>query len=332
MTRSKFPLALTRRLAAIGTAALLAGTAYAEDVTLRFSTAGPAVDFLAVSMESFADKVAEADVGVTVEVYPGSSLVRQGAEVPALQRGNLEMSTMNTFEISGQVPEFGFLNRAFLFEDYDQMKAAMDGPVGEALKAATAEIMDIEILSVAYLGSRQLNLRDLHEVSGPDDLAGVQMRMPASPEWLLLGESLGVSPTPMAMSETYVALQTGSVDGQENPLSILKAAKFDEVTKQVILTSHLVQPVFYAIAKPAWDEMSAEQQEVVKTAAIAAAEENNTARLADEAKVADLLTEEGLRVDAIDLTAFREKADAVYGASDLAAAWDQDLMQQAMGK
>ncbi|NIZ07981.1 TRAP transporter substrate-binding protein DctP [Pseudooceanicola sp. HF7] len=322
---------LLARLAALGTAALMASTALADDVTLRFSTAGPAADFLAKSMESFADKVAEADIGVTVEVYPGASLIRQGAEVPALQRGNLEMSTMNTFEVSSQVPSFGFLNRAFLFADYDQMMAAMNGPVGDALKAATAEEMGIEILSVAYLGSRQLNLRDAIDVTGPEDLTGVQVRMPASPEWLLLGESLGVSPTPMAMSETYVALQTGAVDGQENPLSILKAAKFDEVTKQVVLTSHLVQPVFYAIAKPVWDDMTPEQQEIVQSAALEAAEENNSARLADEAKVADILKSEGLRVDAIDLAPFHAKADEVYGASDLAAEWDQDLMHQAMG-
>ena len=322
---------LLTRVAAIGTAALLATTALADVSTLRFSTAGPGADFLAKSMESFAEQVAEADIGITVEVYPGSSLVRQGSEVQALQRGNLEMSTMNTFEVAGQVPAFGFLNRAFLFEDYDQMMAVMNGPVGEALKEATAKEMGIEILSVAYLGSRQVNLREVREVSSPEDLEGIHMRMPASPEWLLLGESLGVSPTPMSMSEVYVALQTGAVDGQENPLSILKAAKFDEVTKQVVLTSHLVQPVFYAIAKPVWDEMSPEQQEVVKSAAIAAAEQNNTARYADEQKVADALTAEGLQVDAIDLTPFREKADEVYAASDLAKEWDQALMQQAMG-
>ena len=327
MTR---PFSLLNRLAAVGTALLLAGAAQADDVTLRFSTAGPGPDFLAKSMESFAQKVADAGVGVTVEVYPGSSLVRQGAEVAALQRGNLEMSTMSTFEIAQQVPAMGFLNRAFLFKDYDQMMEVMSGPFGETLHDAVATGMDIEILSTAYLGSRQLNLREVHDVTGPADLAGVRMRMPASPEWLLLGESLGVSPTPLAMSETYVALQTGAVDGQENPLTILRAAKFDEVTQQVIITNHLVQPVFYALAKPIWDDMTAEQQAAVKAAAIEAAGENNAARYADEQKVAGMLEAKGLTVSRIDLTPFYEKADAVYGASDLPKQWDQDLMTQIM--
>ena len=319
------------RAVALTTTILIAGPALSDDITLRFSTAGPAPDFLAVSMESFAEKVAAADVGVTVEVYPGSSLVRQGSEVPALQRGTLEMSTMNTFEIAGQIPEMGFLNRAFLFDDYEQMMSVMEGPFGETLHDVVAEQMDIEILSTAYLGSRQLNLREARDVATPEDLEGVRMRMPASPEWLLLGESLGVSPTPMAMSETYVSLQTGSIDGQENPLSILKAAKFDEVTEQVIITNHLVQPVFYALSKPVWADMSAEQQEVVKAAAIEAAGENNAARFADEQKVSAALEEGGLRVDVIDLTPFYEKADAVYAESDLTATWNQDLLNQIMG-
>jgi len=329
MTHPRF---LTALLAAAGASLMLCATAQAEEVKLRFSTAGPAADFLAKSMDGFAKAVADAQVGVTVEVYPNASLVRQGAEVQALQRGNLEMSTMNTFEVSGQVPRFGFLNRAFLFADYDAMMKAMTGPVGPALKKATAEEMGIEILSIAYLGSRELNLREARTVSKPEDLAGIRMRMPASPEWLLLGQSLGVSPTPMAMSEIYVALQTGSVDGQENPLTITKAAKFNEVTKQVIITNHLVQPVFYAIAKPVWDKMDAKQKDVVGKAALAAAEENNRNRVADEKKVADALKAEGLRVDVIDLAPFRAKADAVYAASDLAKAWDQALMKQAMGQ
>ena len=97
------------------------------------------------------------------------------------------------------------------------------------------------------------------------------------------------------------------------------------------MTSHLVQPVFYAMAKPAWDAMSEEQQEVVKAAAVEAAAENNEARYADEQKVAETLAAGGLRVDEIDLTPFREKADAVYSESDLAKEWDQDLMSQIMG-
>lgn len=307
---------------------LLVGSAAASDMVLRFSTAGPPPDFLAKSMESFANQIAEADIGVAVEVYPSSSLVRQGAEVPAIQRGNLEMSTMTTFEVAAQVPDLGFLNRAFLFRDYEHMMGVMAGPVGERVVERVREVMDIEILSVAYLGTRTLNLREARDVDGPEDLDGVQLRMPATPEWLLLGESLGVSPTPMPMSEVYVALQTGAIDGQENPLTITRAARFNEVTEQVVLTAHLVQPVFYAIGSEPWAALTSEQQEVVRSAAIAAARENNEGRYADEQDVVEQLRSDGMRVDEPDLAAFRARADEVYAASDFARDWDADLMAE----
>jgi tripartite ATP-independent transporter DctP family solute receptor len=322
---------IARGFAALTMATLLtAGAAQAADLTLRFSTAGPPADFLAKSMESFKADIEKAGVGIKVEVYPSSKLFRQGTEVPAIQRGNLEMSTMNTFEISQQIPAFGFLNRAYLFKDYDHMMMVMQGPVGNALHDAVAKTMGIEILSTAYLGTRQVNLRKARPVKTPDDLKGVKMRMPASPEWLLLGRTLDVEPTPMGMAEVYVALQTGTVDGQENPLTIMYAAKFFEVTQQVVLTSHLVQPVFFALAKPVWDKMTDAQKKVVKDAAIKAADQNNKGRYANEKQVADLLKTKGLKIETPDLAAFRANADKIYAASDLAKKWDAKLMAQAM--
>ncbi|MGE0061548.1 MAG: DctP family TRAP transporter solute-binding subunit [Xanthobacteraceae bacterium] len=322
---------VARCLAGPAIAALVGiGAANAADVTIRFSTAGPPADFLAKSMETFKAEVEKANAGVKVETYPGSKLFRQGTEVPAIQRGNLEMSTMTTFEVSQQVPSFGFLNRAYLFRDYDHMIKSMAGPVGKAVHDAVAKDMGIEILSVAYLGTRQLNLRKARAVKGPDDLKGVKLRMPATPEWLLLGRTLNVEPTPMAMPEVYVALQTGAIDGQENPLTIMYAAKFNEVTEQVVLTSHLVQPVFYAISKPFWDKLTAAQKKVVKDAAVKAADENNKGRHGNEQQVAELLKSKGLKVDAVDLALFRANADKVYASSDLAKKWDAKLMAEAM--
>jgi tripartite ATP-independent transporter DctP family solute receptor len=320
-----------RRIAVPVLAILLASSAaQAADLILRFSTAAPPADFLAKSLEAFKADVEKANVGIKVNTYPGSKLFRQGTEVPAIQRGNLEMSTMTTFEVSQQIPRFGFLNRAYLFKDYDHMMKVLAGAVGKALDAAVAKDMGIEILSVAYLGTRQVNLRKARVVKAPEDLKGVKMRMPASPEWLLLGRTLNVEPTPMAMPEVYVALQTGAIDGQENPLTIMNAAKFFEVTEQVVLTAHLVQPVFFAIGKPFWDKLSDAQKKVLKEAAVKAADQNNKGRLGDEKRVADLLKTKGLKVDAVDLAPFRANADKIYASSDLAKKWDAGLMAEAL--
>ena len=327
---------MTRRSLALAALAAVvlgaAGPAVAQDKTIRFSHAGPAPDFLNKGAEHFAGLVNDAGAGLTVEVYPASSLFRQGTEVPAIQRGNLEMSVMTTFEVAAQVPEWGFLNRAYLFNDHDHMMSVMSGEIGDKLKADVAEAMDIEILAIDYLGTRQLNLRQARDVAGPDDLSGIKLRMPATPEWLLLGQTLGVEPTPMAMPEVYVALQTGAVDGQENPLTITAAAKFNEVTEQVVLTSHLVQPVFYAISKPFFDGLTAEQQDLLRSAALEGAKLGNEQRYADEQSVAERLAAGGMRVDEIDLAPFKARADEVYADAPLAQPWDKDMMQEIMGQ
>jgi TRAP-type C4-dicarboxylate transport system substrate-binding protein len=250
--------------------------------------------------------------------------------VPALQRGNLEMSTMTTFEVAQQVPEYGLFNRAYLFRDYEHLRHVFDGPIGTDYKRTVADKMGIEILAVAYLGTRHVDLRQKRSVKAPADLVGVKMRMPAGPEWLLLGKAIGVSPVPLGMPEVYLALKTGSIDGQENPLSILNAAKFYEVTEQVVLTAHMVQPVFFNIAKPFWDKLTPEQRNVVATAARNAAKLNDTGRLADEKAIVDALKGRGLAVDVIDLAPFRAMADKVYAESDATKAWDAGLTHRVL--
>jgi tripartite ATP-independent transporter DctP family solute receptor len=320
------------RLTGLALAAAVAVTAPAfaqSKIQLRFSTAAPPPDFLSRSLERFRDEVEKAAPNqFDIKLHPGSSLFRQGTEVPAIQRGNLEMSTMTTFEVAQQIPEWGFMNRAFLFRDWDHAAKVLSGPIGAQYRKDVAEKMGIVVLAPTYLGTRQLNLRTRKDVKGPADLSGVKLRMAGGPEWQLLGSALGVTPTPMAMPEVYLALKTGSIDGQENPLTIMNAAKFYEVTEQVVLTAHLVQPVFYALRKETWDLLSADQKKVIQAAADAATAQNNEARLNDEKLVADRLKTAGLTVTALDLRPFHDNAEKVYAASDFAKAWNKTLMDQ----
>jgi tripartite ATP-independent transporter DctP family solute receptor len=319
----------TRRLVLAGAAALAVPfAARAQAVTLRVSTAAPPSDFLSRALDGFKTAVEAGDAGIKVQVFPASTLFKQGTEVPALQRGTLEMSTMTTFEVAQQIPEFGLFNRAYLFNSYDHLRRVFDGPVGTEYRAAVADKMGIVILATTYLGTRQVNLRNARHVATPEDLSGVKMRMPSGPEWLLLGRTIGVSPVPMGMPEVYLALKTGTIDGQENPLTILNAAKFYEVTQQVVLTAHMIQPVFINIAKPVWDKLSPAQQAVVQAAATQAAKANQEARLADEQSVAANLKTRGLQVDSIDLTPFRALADKVYAGSDMAKSWDPSWLKR----
>src|SRR6202171_6397498 len=130
---------------AVGAPVLTIGSGRAADVSIRFSTAAPPSDFLAKSLEAFKAEVEAAGLGVKVETHPASTLFRQGTEVPALQRGNLEMSTMTTFEVAQQIADYGLFNRAYLFRDYDHLRHVFDGPIGADYRRVVGDKMGIEI-------------------------------------------------------------------------------------------------------------------------------------------------------------------------------------------
>ncbi len=327
---------ITRRtaVAALATAPLAAASLVAAaraqpaPARLRVSTASPPSDFLAKALDGMKAELDAAKVGLATEIYPAGTLFKQGTEVPALQRGTLEMSTMTTFEVAQQIPEYGFLNRGYLFRDYDHLRHVFDGPLGASYRKDVSDKMGIEILAVAYLGTRQVNLRKRRTANTPADLSGIKMRMPGGPEWLLLGRALGVGPVPLGAPEVYLALKTGTIDGQENPLSIFNATKLYEVTEQVVLTSHLLQPVFINIATTAWNKLSPEQKIALQAAAVRAQQNNDETRLADEKTVTEGLVARGLTVNTPDLAAFRANADAVYAEADMAKAWNAALLKQ----
>lgn len=322
-----------RGFAAFAGALLLAtGVAHAQ-VRLKFSTAAPPSDFLTKAMQSFKTMVDHDAPGkFEIDIHPASTLFRQGTEFAAIERGTLEMSTGTAFSVSRQMPELGFLNRAYFIRDYKDLRRIFDGPFGTTYTDMVAKHLGVRIFAVGYLGTREVNLREARKVASPADLKGIKMRMPSSPDWLLLGHTLGVSPVPMAMPEVYLGLKTGTIDGQENPLTILAAAKFYEVTKTVVMTDHLVQPVFFDISEKVFAKLPAAEQAVLERDAKAAMLENDKARLADEARVLDLLKEKGLTIEHPDLAPFRANADRVYADSSLAKKWDKKLMAEAQGK
>ena len=297
----------------------------ADPVTLRFSASSPPSDFLSLAMDTFKTEVVRTTAGrVIVETYPGNVLFRQGTEIAAIQRGTLQMSTGTTFELAEQLPQYGLFDRAYLLRDYAHLRHVFDGPIGTAYKAEVLRKMGLRILSVAYLGTRQVALRSARRVDGPKDLSGVKLRVPAGPEWQLLGQALGTSPTPMAMASVYLGMQTGTIDGEENPLTILSAAKLYEVSKQIVLTSHMVQPVFFNIGEPVWQQLSHDDQAAVQRAAVAAQQQNDQARLADEQKVLGDLKAREIAIATPDLNTFRSAADKSYAIAE--QQWDRAML------
>jgi tripartite ATP-independent transporter DctP family solute receptor len=263
-----------------------------------------------------------------VQIHLNASLFKQGAEPAAMARGNLELSSISAFDIAKLVPAFSIFTAGYVVRDPAHQQKVFDGPIGEELFRAVSEKMDVTVLSTAYLGTRQLNLREVREVRTPTDLKGVKLRMPGSREWLFLGEALGATATPLAFGEVYLGLKTGTIDGQDNPLPTVRAAKFHEVTRQLVLTGHLVDGLFIAISNRTWNALSPQLKQSVKAAAQAAAAFNNENRIREEGQIVDFFRQQGLTVTTPDVEAFRRAVQQAYARSDYAKAWPAGLLER----
>ena len=323
-------LTLTRRtlLAASLAAAALAATPLAAQEKLRFSAVFSDKDIRAQMMRKFAEALGP---DFAFEPYLGGNLFKQGTELVALQRGNLEMGNIAPQDIANQMPGFSILTAAYVFRDADHMRAFYASDFGKEFVAIAEEQLKIKILGPTYFGTRQVGLKPEKEIKTPADMAGIKLRMPGGDAWQFLGKALGANPTPMAYAEVYTGLQTGAIDGQDNPLPNVQNMKFYEVMSQIVLTSHLVGYDLLTISKKTWAAMTPEQQEKVQAAATAAIDWSQAEHLRMEAELAASFKEKGLKVYEPDVAAFRDYAQKMYLESDLAKSWPDGLLDKING-
>ncbi len=323
-------LKLTRRTLMALSVAALATPAFAQDtITLRMSTPASETDQRSVALaEVFAPAVAGF---ATYQPHYNASLIAQNSELEAIASGDLEMSIASAQELAQFFPEFSIFATGYVHQSAEHQVAVFNDPLMDPFKKTVEDELGIKLLSVMYLGQRHVNLRQTKEeltVTTPADLAGVNLRMPGTDAWQFLGKALGANPTPMAFTEIYTALQTGSVDGQDNPLPTVVDAKFYEVTNQVALTGHLVDLNYIAFSKAVWDGLSPEQQAIVQTAADAAAQSGREKQLAKEQELVSFLEEQGMEIYAPDLDAFRTHVQEQYVGSEFAASWPDGVLDK----
>jgi TRAP-type C4-dicarboxylate transport system substrate-binding protein len=312
----------TRRQLLVGASlgmAALAFPARAQDKpTLRFSAVFSEQDIRAEMTKMFADAIKDDFV---FEGYYGGNLFKQGTELVALQRGNLEMGNIAPQDISKQIPAWSIVTAGYLFRDAAHVKAFFAGEMGGELKKMAADQLGVVILGPTYFGVRQVGLKPDKEIKTPADLAGVKLRMPGGDAWQFLGTALGANPTPMAYAEVYTGLQTGAIDGQDNPLPNVENMKFYEVMSQIVLTSHLVGFDLLTVSKKVWDEMGEAKQKTFQAAADAAIDFSTEKHLARERELAETFKGKGLKLYEPDVAAFREHVQKQYLSSDLAKDW-----------
>jgi TRAP-type C4-dicarboxylate transport system substrate-binding protein len=263
-----------------------------------------------------------------VDLFLNASLFKQGTELVALQRDNLEMGNIAPHDISKQIPAWTILTSAYLFRDANHLNSFWSGDLGAQFKKQAEDQVKIKILGPTFFGTRQVGLKPNKKINTPADLAGVKLRMPPGDAWQLLGRSLGANPTPMAFAEVYTGLQTGAIDGQDNPLPNVQTMKFNEVMSQIVLTSHLVGYDLLAVNLKTWNGMSPAKQKAFQASADNAMAWSVGEHLRREAELADSFRKQGLQVYVPDQKAFRAHAQKVYLASDEAKAWPKGMLEK----
>jgi TRAP-type transport system periplasmic protein len=305
---------LSRRALLAGTAsgfaAMTLDRALAQSKTkLRFSCAFTEADTRAEAYKAFGAAIKD---DFDFEPYWGNTLFKQGTELVALQRDNLDLCNLAPADIAKQIPAWSLLTSAYLFRDADHMNKTFKSDVGKEFIKMAKDQLGIQIITPVYFGSRSINLKPDKPIKTPADMQGIKLRMPPGEFWQFLGESLGANPTPVAYAELYTALQTGTVDGQDNPVVASKLMKFDEVTSQFVLTRHVIAYDVMAIRSKIWDAMKPDQQAKFQAAADKVMDANTAKFNAQETEVLEYFKKEGKKVYEPDQNAFRTFAQKRY--------------------
>jgi TRAP-type C4-dicarboxylate transport system substrate-binding protein len=292
---------------------------------LRFTAVFSDQDIRAEAMRGFQrDMAGEFDV----ELHLNATLFRQGTELVAIQRGNVEMANLAPQDLSRQIPAWSVMASAYLFRDADHMRKVFAGEIGREFNRMAREQLNVHVLGPLYFGTRHVNLRPRKRIATPADLNGMKLRMPPGETWQFLGEALGASPTPVAFAELYTALQSGAVDGQDNPLPTSRTMRFHEVTTQFVLTSHLVAYDLLSVSARFWDALTPAQRQAMQAAADKAIDESTRRHLAQEEEMVAFFRGQGLEVYAPNLDAFRAEAQRRYLASSQSQSWPTGILDR----
>lgn len=321
-------LQLDRRMLLAGTAASLLASGIvpaAAQTKMRFAAVFSDRDIRARMIEMIARDI-KGDF--EIEPFYNGTLFKQGTELVALQRDNLELGNIAPQDISKQIPAWSLLTAAYVFRDANHLEAFWSGELGARMKKMAEDEAKVKILGPTFFGTRQVGLKTKKKINTPADMAGIKLRMPPGDAWQLLGRSLGANPTPMAFAETYTGLQTGSVDGQDNPLPNVQAMKFHEVMSQIVLTSHLIGYDLLTINLKTWNAMPPEKQKAFQAAVDKGIRWSAAEHLKREAELTEEMKKQGLEVYSPDISAFRDHAQKVYLASEQAKDWPKGMLEQ----
>ena len=301
---------LMKSLGAAIVAATLALPAQAQ-TEISFGHVGEPGSLFHLSAEEFAKRANEklGDKGKVV-VYGSSQLGTDEELLQKLRLGTAGMALPSTV-MSSVVPEFGLFEMPYLVKDREHMKR-IEAEIVWPVLAKAAEAKGYKVLAVWENGFRNIT-NNVRPIAKPEDLKGVKLRTPSG-EWRVkMFQAYGANPTPMSFSEVFTALQTGVVDGQENPLTQIYSAKFQEVQKYLSMTGHVYTPAYVLVGLNNWNSLPEDVRTILEETAkdTQAFVYENAARLEDEL-LQKIKAESDIEVNEADKDAFITASDPIY--------------------
>lgn len=267
----------------------------AAQTTMRISISIAQNSHQGIAIDTFAKEVDKRTAGrYKVQPFYSGSLGGERESIEAVQLGTQELAFSSSGPVPNFVPETKILDIPFLFRDKAHARAVLDGPIGKDM-LAKFDSKGFKALAWGENGIRHMT-NSKRAVSVPEDLKGLKMRTMENPVHVAAYKGLGIVTTPMAFPEVFTALQQGTVDGQENPLSVIMASKFDQVQKHLTLTGHVYSPGIFLMNKASFDKLSAADKQAFLEAAKEGVKANRARVDEDDAKGVTELRSKGMNV------------------------------------
>jgi tripartite ATP-independent transporter DctP family solute receptor len=315
LTRRAFVAGSAASAAAISTVTVITRPARAAEFTYKFANNAPADHPMNVRAREAVEKIRQESKGrLEIQIFPNNQLGGDTDMLAQLRSGGLEFFTLSGLILATLVPVASINGIGFAFKDYDQVWSAMDGDLGNYVRAAIDKAGLHAFDKIWDNGYRNIT-SSTHPINTPDDLKGFKIRVPVSPLWTAMFKAFGAAPASINFNEVYSALQTKVVEGQENPLSLIQIAKLYEVQKYCSLTGHMWDGFHFLANKRMWDALPKDLQEICarNIDAAALADRDDVRKLNDT--VQGDLEKKGLGFNKVDPEAFRAvlKKAGFYG-------------------
>lgn len=319
---------MLKKLIGFSALSLAIGASHAQADKIVFAIGGTPNSLQGQTAQEFSDRLQERlGDAHQVEYYHSGQLGDERQLIQKLRLGTVDLAAISSI-MSSVSPEFALFDMPFLVKDRDHLKRIDREIIMQDLAESAGE-QGLNIVSTWENGFRHITNSE-RAINVPADLDGLKIRTPQS-EWrTLMFDTWGANPTPMAFSEVFVGLQTGVVDGQENPLSNINGAKLQEVQDYLSLSNHVYSPIWLAAGKGGWEKLP----EDVRTAITEVAAETQDWALAKGAELDNSLLEamrnEGMEINSVDRAAFVEASNPVYAEFATEVEGGQALVDRAM--